>query len=206
MMRLFASLILIAGTLLGATAESAGPPPAGVDAAMKEMLQKDGSKIVDGSKVVTEIWFRNEIPTGPKTSETNITMETVPHGTLLGVARFSERGADRRGQTIKPGLYTLRLSFFPQNGDHQGAAPQRDFLLLLPAAADTKPKENLSFKAVTDLSKKASGTPHPLVLSAWKGEGDFKPGLTQEGETDWVLRTKIGDYPLAVIVIGQSDH
>jgi hypothetical protein len=205
-MRLLASLLLIAVTVFGATAESAGSPPADLNPAVAGMLQKEGTKIMDGGKAVTEIWFRKEMPTGPATTETNITMETVPHGALLGVARYTQGGADRRGQTIKPGLYTMRLSFFPQNGDHQGVAPQRDFLLLSPLAADTKPTENLSYKAVTELSKKASGTPHPLVLSAWKGEGDFKTGLAQEGEHDWVLRTKIGDYPLAVIVIGQTDH
>ena len=50
--------------------------------------------------------------------------------------RLPERGADRRGQTIKPGVYTLRYGNYPQNGDHQGVEPQRDFLVLSPVAED----------------------------------------------------------------------
>ena len=56
---------------------------------------------------------------------------------LLGVVRYPERFRDRRGQTIKPGVYTMRYSFYPMNGNHQGVALQRDFAILSPAASDT---------------------------------------------------------------------
>ena len=55
---------------------------------------------------------------------------------MLGVARFPAKYKDRRGQTIKPGVYTMRYGLFPVNGDHQGVAPQRDFLIPSPAALD----------------------------------------------------------------------
>ena len=52
---------------------------------------------------------------------------------------------------------------------------------------------------------KASGTPHPLVFSVWKVDSNFKPGIAQEGETDWVLQTKVGDLPMAIIVEGKVE-
>jgi hypothetical protein len=206
-MKLLTTVLLGSGLLLAAhTTESAGPPPSDLDPAISAVLQKEGVRILDGKRVVSEIWFRNAAPSGGKTTEDNISLTSVPHGSLMGVIRFPQRGADRRGQPIQPGTYTLRLSFFPPNGDHQGVAPQRDFLLMSSAAADKDPKATPGFEPLVEMSRKVSGSPHPAVLSIWKAEADAKPGITQEGEHDQVLRTKIGDLPIALIVDGKFDH
>jgi len=125
----------------------------------------------------------------------------VPHGSVLGVISFAANGADRRGQVLKPGVYTLRFSYFPLNGDHQGVAPQRDFLVLTPAA-DDQDAAAVSFDPLMKMSRKASGTPHPAVLSMWSVESDFMPGLSEIGEGDVVLQTKIGEKQVAVVVKG----
>ena len=207
MMNRFAVVLLAAASLaLGHTAESAGAPPAeaGAHAAV---LQKDGVRIKDGAKTVMELWFVNAAPSGPATSESNVSLGTVPHGSLLAVVRFPEKGADRRGQGIKPGVYTARLSFFPPDGNHQGVSEQRDFLLLSPIAEDKDPKATPDYAALTTVSMKASGTPHPAVLSLWKVDpANFKAGVAQEGEHDWVLQHKIGEVPVAVIVAGVFNH
>jgi hypothetical protein len=195
-----------ASTLFGQTTEPAGPPPSEVDPAIAATLQKDGIRVKEGDKIAAEIWFRASVPPGAKTAEDNVTLTTVPHSTLMGVMRFPQGGSDRRGQVIKAGVYTMRLSFFPQNGDHQGVAPQRDFFLLLNASEDKDPKASMAFEPLTKLSMKASGTAHPLVFSVWKVESGFKAGIAKEGEHDWVLQTKIGDQPIAMIVIGKSEH
>lgn len=201
---LFAALVPFA---LGAqyAAEPAGPPPAELPASFAELLQKEGTRISNAGKPVAEFWFRSALPAGPKTAEDNVTLTTVPHGSFLGVLRVPERYADRRGQTIKAGVYTLRLSFFPQNGDHQGVAPQRDFLLLIPISEDKDPNATPNFETVVEMSRKASGTPHPAVLSIWKADPSAKPGLEQQGEHDWVLQTRIGDTAVALIVIGKAE-
>jgi hypothetical protein len=206
MTKLLVTTLFAAIAVFGHTTEPAGPPPAGVDPAIAAVLQKDGIRVKDGNNVVAELWFRAALPSAAKTSEDNVTLQTTPHGTLMGVINFPQRGADRRGQQIKPGLYTMRLSFFPPNGDHQGVAPQRDFFLLTNIADDKDPKSNPTFETLTKASMKASGTPHPLVFSVWKVDSDFKPGIAQEGETDWVLQTKVGDLPIAMIVAGKFEH
>jgi hypothetical protein len=207
MKRIALSYLAAAVLAFGHTAEPAGAPPADVDPAIAAVLQKDGVRIKDGDKIVMELWFRNSAPSGPATSEANVSLATVPHGSLLGVVRFPERGADRRGQTIKPGTYTLRLSYFPPDGNHQGVSEQRDFLLLSQAATDKDPKSTPDYQALTAASMKAAGTPHPAVLSLWKVDpANFKPGVAQEGEHDWVLQHKIGDLPIAVIVAGTFSH
>lgn len=188
------------------TLGKSGAPPAEVSPGIIEVLQKDGMQVKSGDKVFADIWFRSSLPAGAKTSEDNVTLTNVAHGALLGIIRFPANGADRRGNKINAGVYTLRYSMFPPNGDHQGVAPQRDFLLISRAADDIDPNSVPGFKALTEASMKATGLPHPGVFSVWKSEQDAKPGLTLEGEHDWVLRTKIGDTPFAMIVYGKADH
>lgn len=184
--------------------EPAGAPPSELDPAVAAVLHREGFKIVaENGSVLCEVWVRSNMPSGPKLNEDNVTLVTVPHGALLGAIRFPGRGADRRGQTLKPGVYTLRFSFYPADGNHQGAAPQRDFLILSPASIDKDPNATPSFDALMDMSRKASGTPHPASLSCWKADADSKPGFAKEGESDWVLHVKIGDTPVAIILVGQ---
>jgi hypothetical protein len=207
MMKIVLSFMLAAaGAFAQATAEPAGAPPAGIDPAVAAMLQKDGIKIVDGGKTVMELWFRSSTPKGTNTSGDNITFTNVPHGTFMGVVRFAERGSDRRGTTVKPGVYTMRLSFFPPDGNHQGVAPQRDFLVLSAAAEDKDPKTTPAFEALIAAARKVSGTAHPTVFSVWKAEGDGKTAVTTAGEHDQVLTTKVGDLPISMIVVGRADH
>ncbi len=188
-------------------AEPAGAPPAGLDTAVAGALQKAGTKILSGDgKVFCEIWLNAALPTGAPNNEENATFANVAQGTLLGAIQFPAQGSDRRGQVIKPGVYTLRYSTFPITGDHQGVAPQRDFALLTPAADDKDPKATPDFRTLVDWSKKASGTPHPAVFSIWKDEpADFKPGLSQMGEHDWVLKVKSGDSLIAIILVGRAE-
>ena len=184
--------------------EPGGAPPSGAAPAVAGVLQKTGTRVLapDGS-VYCELWFRNAIPSGPATGEKPVAFPTIPRGALLGVISFPKNGADRRGQPLKPGVYTLRYQLYPVYGDHQGVAPQRDFLLLVPAAADADPNALLSPEATIDLSRKASGTPHPAVLSIEAPAGDAKiPGVAKEGENDWVLNTKIGSLSVGIILVG----
>ncbi len=183
------------------TLGSAGGPPAEAAPAIAQALQKDGIKISNNGAAYCEIWFRTEKPAGAKSSEENVTLPLIPQGALVGVIRFDGQGADRRGQTIKAGVYTLRYSIMPVNGDHQGAAPQRDFLLLSPAADDRDLTSTPGFDALVAMSRKASRTPHPAVLSFWKSDTDT-PGFSKQGDTDWVLQAKLGDTPIAVILAG----
>jgi hypothetical protein len=185
---------------------SGGAPPAEVPAAYADLLAKDGVKVTsDAGATICEIWLRKDLPTGPASSEQNLSLPEVPHGSLMGVIHFVQRGADRRGQQIKPGYYGLRYSYFPADGAHMGASPQRDFLILTPLAADTDPKATPDFDALMALSKKATGTPHPGVLSVWKGEAGQAAGISKEGDTDWVWHAQIGSTPISVILFGKYE-
>jgi hypothetical protein len=207
MMRICCFLLAATAAFAQFKAQPAGDPPGDAAAAVLAAMNKAGTKVVaDNGSAYCEIWLRSTMPTGPNNGESSVTLPTIPKGALLGLLRFDAKGADRRGQTIAPGVYTLRYGDFPINGNHQGVAPQRDFLLLAPAALDKSTDAVGDFDTLVELSRKASGAPHPAVLSFWKADADDKPGFQKQGEKDWVLTAKLGDTLVSIILIGKADE
>jgi hypothetical protein len=181
----------------------AAPPPLPATYAAV-IFQRPGFRVVGPNGAWCEVWFRNSIPAGPKPGDSSISFG-IAQGTLLGVLRFPGQGADRRGQVIQPGVYTLRYSNYPVDGAHQGVAPQRDFALLTPLAGDPDPNATPNFDSLVQMSGKASGTPHPAVLSLETPADAKFPSLSKEGDHDWVLNVKVGDLQIAVIVAGKYE-
>ncbi|MGA2271424.1 MAG: hypothetical protein ABSH44_23410 [Bryobacteraceae bacterium] len=184
--------------------EPVATPAPSLPASYAALIQTDGYRIVGPSGPWCEIWFRKSMPTGAKSADDAIAFP-IAQGTLVGILRFPATGADRRGQTIKLGVYTLRYSDYPVDGSHQGVAPQRDFVLLTPIGSDPDPNATPAFDPLVQMSDKASGTPHPAVLSIETPSGSTFPALTKEGDHDWVLNVKIGDLPFAIIVAGKFE-
>ncbi len=58
------------------------------------------------------------------------------------MVRFPQGMSDYRGQSLPPGVYTLRYQLLPQDGNHMGVAPNPDFLLASPAASDSRPEQS----------------------------------------------------------------
>ncbi|MCA2966651.1 MAG: hypothetical protein ACK58M_20080 [Acidobacteriota bacterium] len=208
-MRPFITLLFTAAALLAEDYKAApgGAPPAELAASVSALLHKEGTRVMKDGQLLAEVWYRSEVPAGPASTEANLTMPNVPHGSLLAVIQFAQKHEDRRGQTVQPGIYTMRYSYFPENGTHQGAAPQRDFLLLVQAAGDTEGASTPAFDALLALSRKASGTPHPAVFSIWKEDPKyFKEGqMEKQGEHDWVLMRKMGVVPVSMILAGRGE-
>src|SRR5450755_2003736 len=185
--------------------EPAGAPPSDVGGAFAAALQQQGIKISGpGGSVYCEVWFSSQVASGAKASDDTGTLP-IPQGALLGVIRFPGPAQDRRGQPLKAGTYTLRYSQYPVNGDHQGVAPQRDFGLLVPAADDKDPNSTPGFDALVAMSNKASGTPHPAVLSLSSSSSDKFPNFSKQNDHDWVLDTKIGDHAISIILAGKVE-
>ena len=199
-------LVIVTGALGQYSSKPAGAPPSEVAAAVVSELQQQGIQVLSGDgQVYCEVWLRAKPPEGPETSENNVMLKTTPHGALLGLIRYAQEGKDRRGEVIRPGLYTLRFSYYPEDGAHLGVEPNRDFLILSPAVEDSDPKATPSFNELMAMSRKASGTNHPWSLSLWKVESSFNEGFAQTGE-DWVWSTKLGEIPVSIILVGVSAH
>jgi hypothetical protein len=205
------SVFLLTAILAGALAlcaqdyklETISTPPPGLPAAYTSLISAQGYRVVGPKGPWCEVWFRQSIPTGAKPGDEAIVFP-IAQGTLLGILRFPEAGSDRRGQPIKPGVYTMRYSDYPVDGAHQGVAPQRDFALLTPIANDPDPNATPDFKTLVGMSTKASGTPHPAVLSLESPSGTNFPSVTKENDTDEVLNVKVGNQAIGLIVVGKA--
>jgi hypothetical protein len=177
----------------------------GLPAAYAPVVQSQGFRVNGASGAWCEIWLAKSLPLGAKPDDAAISFG-IAQGTLLGVIRFPGKGADRRGQVIPAGVYTLRYSQFPVDGAHSGVAPQRDFALMTPLAADPDPAAKPAFDDLVKMSGKASGTPHPAVLSLeTPPSGATAPSVVKEGEHDWTLTVKAGDLTFSIIVVGKSE-
>jgi hypothetical protein len=202
MSKVLLSFVLAAGAVFGQyKLEPGGPPASELAPEIQNVVQANGLKVLksDGS-VYCELWFRKTAPSGQGSTEMGVTLPSIPHGALLGAIRFSENALDRRGQPIKPGVYTMRYSLYPPDGNHQGVALQRDFIHLVSASIDKNPNSTPSYNDLMKIAKQTSGG-HPYSFPLWKDEAGHPQELVQEGE-DWVLYTKIGDVPIGMILIG----
>jgi hypothetical protein len=178
----------------------------GLPAAYGAAIQAQGLRVSSAATAWCEIWLAKSVPVGAKPDDDAVSFG-IAQGTLLGAIRFPGKGADRRGQVIPAGVYTLRYSQFPVDGSHSGVAPQRDFALLTPLAADPDPAAKPGFDDLVKMSGKASGTPHPAVLSLeTPPAGAAAPSIVKEGEHDWALTVKAGDLTFSIIVAGKFEQ
>jgi hypothetical protein len=137
---------------------------ASVSAAVRAALDAGGSRLLrpDGS-VLCEIWLRKSLPVGRVTAAKGAAYPEMSESALLGLISFPNGGKDFRGQAINPGFYTMRYELLPEDGNHLGVAPTRDFVLLLPAGADRYPGAQYDFAQLVKLSAQAAGTNHPAA-------------------------------------------
>jgi hypothetical protein len=132
-------------------------PPAEIAAPVKALLAPGGATAKVGDNTI-EFWWVKSLDSKSKD------WSGVAEGTLVGAMKTSAPFRDIRGRTLKAGTYLLRFGLQPQNGDHLGVSPHREFLLATPAADDTQP-EALGHDAAVDLAKKSINISHPAILS-----------------------------------------
>jgi hypothetical protein len=186
------------------------PLPADVPKPLESALQPQGERLLDGKgAAVSEVWFSKSVQAQSGANSTgDVLYAGLSVGEFIGVLRLPNAGSDFRGQPLKPGLYTMRYALMPQDGNHMGVNPNRDFILLSPVAADADPSKAFNFNDLVKQSKQASGTNHPAVISLAAANGQSFPSLAQDDQGHWVVQVKLstnsGDLPFAVILVGQA--
>ncbi|HEV2388723.1 MAG TPA: hypothetical protein VGS20_15880 [Candidatus Acidoferrales bacterium] len=138
-------------------------PPAELAAEVRAALGGQAIQVKSPAGVLCELWLRQTVPAVVSPGQTlGVVYNQIAPGTLVGAVRFPAQVVDFRNQKVKPGVYTLRYELNPVDGNHQGVAPDRDFLLLVPAASDASTAP-LEFNDLAKLSRLAAGTGHPSV-------------------------------------------
>jgi hypothetical protein len=168
-----------------------------VSDAVKAALDPQGYHVTlsDGS---VDVWLAKEIGLDPYK--------------FVGVLTLPTPRGDFRGQTIRAGTYTLRYAKMPSDGNHMGAAPTTDFLLLEKAADDPDPAANPTWEKLTEASKNAALTNHPapLNLADASSQKDF-PAVAANGLGHEVFYVKLktaggAERPIGIVLKGRTDH
>lgn len=199
-MKVMGIALLFAGCGLNASAadkytvkQEAAGPPSELAGGIRKLLPNECELISDGSgAAVGRFWFRSPFP-GKASAEqirNGITFQEVIETAILGAVKFERPFIDYRKQEIAAGVYTLRLAYQPDNGDHKDSAPHTDFALLVPAEKDMNPDE-MEPKTLYKLSFASTGGEHPGVLLLYPGDGKAKESKTQDrGSGVWTLNLK----------------
>lgn len=187
------------------TSEAAAAPPEAVPADTRALVAPEGVAVRAGGEAVATFWMRGEPFEGQAASGFGVRFDDIPEGAFLGVVEFPAKGSDFREQSVPPGVYTIRFGLHPEDGNHMGVAPSRDFGLLAQADKDLDVARNYDFDALVELSAEV-GNPHPTVLRLELPEGDAAPHLWENDYGHWVLDIAVGGTVVGVVVDGHADE
>ena len=166
------SAALPASAAITATRHS-DPLPPGLQPSVAAQLTPGGIRVaVDAATL--DFWWAGSVPLSAGGA---VGWSAVPEGALIGAVRISTPFRDIRGRVIKPGVYTLRYGIQPDNGDHLGVSPHRQFLLISPAADDRNPAPQ-GHDGTVELSKASIGGSHPGVWSIDPPDAGQRPLLS----------------------------
>jgi hypothetical protein len=193
------------------------PLPAVSDKAISEAVRqsmdpKGYRVLLDDSSNACEVWLRKSLPAQSKKEAQGVAYPQIAESTLVGVLHFPQTSTDYRGQAIPAGYYTLRYALLPNDGNHLGAAPNRDFLLLIPADSDPDPSSTFGPQELVGLSRKATGTKHPGPLSLIQPDtSGTAPAVSKDDQDHWTFSAGIKlasgeEIALALVVKGTAQQ
>jgi hypothetical protein len=192
--------------------ESIGPlTNSAVSEQVRHSLDSMGYRLtLDDPKPCCELWLRKSVP-----AQTNKNSELVypqfAESTLLGVIHFPQSAADFRGHPIPAGFYTLRYELLPDDGNHLGVAPNRDFVLLIPTQSDTDPNSRFKYQELVSMSAKTAGTKHPAPLNLTPADKPSPGTVAKDDHEHWIFSASLKlvsgeDLSFALIVKGTAEQ
>jgi hypothetical protein len=141
------------------------PPPQELAEPVGDAMLSTALHVSEANDPYCDIWLRASIPVADNPDKTaGVMFGEIAPGTLIGAVKFTPTVADYHNQQVQAGVYTLRYMLLPIDGNHQGRAPGRDFVVLVPAALDVATGP-IAVANLMEMSRKASTTEHPSVWS-----------------------------------------
>lgn len=178
-----------------------------VSDAVRKVLEPRGYRVATADGPV-DVWFRAQVPSA-KNPEQGAIYDKLTESTLIGVIQFAKDSRDYKGERIPAGTYTLRYEVQPNDGNHLGTAPTRDFLLIMPVDADTDPAATYNFEKMVQLSSRVNGSnKHPTPLNLVAPEAKTFPVFYKDDEEHTILSVQLsstaGRLPIALVVKGTA--
>jgi hypothetical protein len=177
---------------------------------VKAALGSAGFRVIlPNTLAACDVWLASIVSIAKRTDAKGSVYSEFADSVFLGVIVFPKGGGhDFRGQTVRPGTYTMRYQLLPNDGNHLGVAPNPDFFLLIPIADDPDPSALLDFGKLVELSSQAAHSAHPAAFEMMPPEeGEPHASQTDDG---WIvlhapITTKDGKkMTIAIVVKGSA--
>ena len=191
---------------IGALTDSSVPE------AIRQSLEAKGYRLtLDDPKPACELWFRKNVPVSGKKEAEGVVYPQLADSTLVGVMHYPQTATDFRRQQVPAGFYTLRYALIPDDGNHLGVSPNRDFLLLIPASSDPDPNATFKFQELVTMSAKTVGAKHPSPLNLLPADKPSTGAVAKDDQDHWIFSAAVKlasgeDLPFAVIVKGTAQQ
>lgn len=189
-------------------------PPAELDAAVAARLSPTGIRVTGPKGPYCDLWLATPWNVNPDFKPSNSHLYPFVSGDLLGAIRYAAKTPDFRDQQLRKGVYTLRYSLQPQDGNHVGTSDTRDFCVLLRAADDKDPAVIAKDETLFKKAAAAAETTHPAMLSLKRaGEPVKAPAIRHEADHElWIVQAtgktkagdKAGELPFEIVVVGKA--
>jgi hypothetical protein len=189
-------------------------PPKEVSADVAKVLSDTGYRVTADGKVVCDIWLAKQWTAKARFTPTLSMLYPLEPGELIGAIRYPKRAGDFRNQQIRAGVYSVRFGLQPEDGNHVGTSMTRDFLVLLPAAKDTRPARIGDVMMLFKQSAEVTRSTHPAILAVLEVPADAKSPAVRhlEDRELWSVRltgkSKAGertsDLPIEFVVVGHA--
>lgn len=170
-------------------------PPDALSEAIRGALAPTGLRILrpDG-EVLCDLWLAKAADAKSGFKPSSSVKYPFVIGALVGALRFGESGGnDFREQVIPEGMYTLRYTQQPVDGDHLGTSPFQDFLALVPAGSDKNIAALADFELEETSKQSPEGGTHPGILSLQPPSPKPPASAQVKKKGDyWVLSTQLG--------------
>jgi hypothetical protein len=141
-------------------------------------------------------------------------LDAIKQSTLIGAVLVPASHPDYRDDQISAGVYTMRFTLQPQDGNHLGSSEFLYFIALTPAKLDAKLDGITDYKQLVKASSKETSTDHPVILSlrpASAAAGDAPKLVEPAPEHKSILlqlQGKVGadaaTVPLEIVVEGKG--
>ena len=198
------SSIVVAPLAAAQKVERVGAP-SGVSGALQQAVENKGYRVRLDGGWTAELWFARRLKSETKDVAGALYPE-LTNGEFVGVVTFSQPMTDYRGQNIPAGTYTLRYQMLPQDGNHLGVAPNPDFLLVSPAAADSRPEQIYPYRKLVALSARSAGGNHPAVMAMESAADEVNVAKTDHGTVVFSMAVPVssGAEKFGIVIKGSA--
>ncbi|MFN0196049.1 MAG: hypothetical protein ACKVT0_04845 [Planctomycetaceae bacterium] len=210
------SLLTAASDAATFTMKAVERVPEGLSTEITGLLNPQGYEIANEKGVVVNVWLAQASPIKGEFKPTGSVKYPYESGEIIGAIEVIKgtKFTDFRGQTVKPGVYTLRYGKQPVDGNHVGTSELADFLLALPASLDKDPKPIATPKDLAKKSAKSTGSNHPAIFSLQPSEAapEMAELVHEEKDEFWILnvagtgivKDEKQPVPIRLVVIGHA--